>query len=156
MHANRQRCAFNWHACWNSSGQMRKISACQLRRQNVYPLTGALILIPGQKMELKPLSVGRLGSVIHTCFRLIDTQLMWKLMAADWHIWVAESRRRIWQPSRSGNPRGEACRVHITRQHKETASNRESAAISAPQSRRQREFDFETRRQAERQMRWQR
>lgn len=64
---------------------------------------------------------------------------MWKLMAADWHIWVAESRRRIWQPSRSGNPRREACRAHIThlpRQHKETASNRESAAL---QSQRQRE-----------------
>lgn len=63
-------------------------------------------------------------------------------MAADWHIWMAGSRRRMWQPSHSGNPRRGACRVHIShlsRQHKETASNSESAAIPAPRSQRQRE-----------------
>lgn len=89
----------------------------------------------------------------------IGTQLMWKLISADWHFEWQGAGDVYDSPSAQeipGEKRAEIPITHLSRQQEETASNRESAVVSSLQSQRQREFDFETRRQAERQKWWQR
>lgn len=86
----------------------------------------------------------------------IETLLMWKLIAADWHFWVAESRRRIYDSPAAqeipGEKRAEIPITPLSRQQKQTVSNRECSYLCSTVS--EAEFDFETRRRAGRQKWW--
>lgn len=114
MHANRQRFASPYTFVENLQGKCEKyLDLNCVEMQNMFPLAGVrptysnLMWKSGIKANI--CAEVKAASFIHASGQ-IETQLMWKLIAADWHFWVAGRRRRIWQPIRSGNPRREACR----------------------------------------------
>lgn len=114
MHANRQRFASPDTFVENLQGKCEKyLNLNRVEMQNMFPLAG--VRPPYSNLMWKSGIRANICAEVNAALFIyasgqIETQLMWKLIAADWHFWVAESWRRIWQPIRSGNPRREACR----------------------------------------------